>query len=162
MNNRLKDFLKEVGEGYFGSYETKTVTEVTEGDFYITKSFKTDRGTEYLIIFSPGGWYGLKDWDLVEVHFDVRGENFDASYKDRSKKEVFKIIQTVVGSAKEVYEKHGDLFDAFLFFDIEGEYDQEPNNIRERMYKKFIRKNFSNPTIERYMQREYDGWVVKP
>lgn len=86
MSNKLKDILKEVGEGYFGSYETETITEVTEGD----------------------------------------------------------------------------LFDGFLFFDTEGEYDQEPNNVRERMYRKFIRKNFSSPTIERYMQREYDGWIVKP
>lgn len=136
-------------------FKNLILTEIgntTDGyDYYLVKdenkvsaSFKTRENNYVVEILKRDS----DSWALVD--FGV-GPGMDASPTDEGVQ--FKVIATIMNIVKEVWEKRNKFFDGtikgFSFFSTAKPDEDLGNTSRDRLYKKFIKKQFPNAKIKK-------------
>ena len=160
---KLRDILKEVGEGTATPYKWKKVFTKEDTVFF---AFKTDQGTSYKVALENYVYEDFhddnKELPAIEVSFgiipgaepnmygDYTGDMFTVSNKG----EMYRVMSTIVNIIKD-YIKRNDNIKAIIYEPIKKE--GEKGFKRNDLYMAFIKKQI--PTAK--FEDSYGSVIVK-
>ena len=147
---RLKDLLKEVGEGTAKPYDYKLVADVSNDAMYYTFTTDPDPNKTYLGSPAPGTDYEvhLRFWDLeknkrsstnLDVAFSTHGGEYEEETNDNVQ---YRVMATVVAIVKEALTKHPEIT-TLSFTPAKAD---KMDSRRARFYKAYIQKQMPNST----------------
>ena len=157
---KLKNILKEVGEGTATPYKWKKVFTKEDTVFF---AFKTDQGTSYKVALENYVYEDFhendKEYPAIEVSFGIIPKNmsinimFNASIVS-NKGEMYRVMSTIVDIIKD-YIKRNDNIKAIIYEPIKKE--GEKGFKRNDLYMAFIKKQI--PTAK--FEDSYGSVIVK-
>ena len=157
---KLKNILKEIGEGTATPYKWKKVFTKEDTVFF---AFKTDQGTSYKVALENYVYEDFhednKEYPAIEVSFGIVPKNmsinimFNASIVS-NKGEMYRVMSTIVDIIKD-YIKRNDNIKAIIYEPIKKE--GEKGFKRNDLYMAFIKKQI--PTAK--FEDNYGSVIVK-
>ena len=143
-----ENILNEIGDLSQAPYKWKTFSK-PEGsnDPYSYYDFSTDNGTKYQVIFNREEFGKTVNYDMSFVAKGKDGKEFSADALTGGN-EPLKIMSTIVDITREQIKKAGDV--EFITFEpTKGKTGEEgaKGNIRSKLYKIIIKKNFPKAKV---------------
>ena len=155
---KLKNILKEIGEGTAKPYKyklTRTESDPDFGDYFRLYEFVTDLGTHYEVMFEIEEDFSKDEpWEFMNIEFGVdEKDGGGVDYKvETNRGEVFRVMATIVEITKEILKERKNI----KTLTFSGAKKDEDDNRRNKLYMAYIKKHIPN-----VKNVEVDGSEVK-